>query len=443
MEKKIFIHVGPPKTGTSAIQSWFSKNTSQLRSNGVYYPAHALDSNGVSSGNLNTVCDILTPNDGSKVTRIIVSEKKVALLLNDFYKSDFTTLFLSSEFFIQHMVLLKKLIPEANFIAYLRNPIEILESNYNQGVKRANFKHKINLSVFSSIPHVNYLLEYGKKIDDESLHIRFYDATLLLNGSLLHDILSVLEVKIDEVDNKNVNNSYHFEALELKRWLNNFELGSLENKIDQILQSFDGGQARFSLIPPANYENIRSNYVSLITNVCNELHVDSRVDGFINSLSSQNQAPFREQKLSKNQFLPVLRYLKSSLGADYQTLYDLISQNNNRSDYDNWFFSISISRFFILNQFKRYCSAFINKRQLNKRLINTAINNNALNKFRLITEVPNNVKDADLLRELAYFAEIHGQLDFAISLLERAAELRPGGKYILDALKSFKIKRLK
>ena len=80
---------------------------------------------------------------------------------------------------------------------------------------------------------------------------------------------------------------------------------------------------------------------------------------------------------------------------------------------------------------------------MNKRLINTAINNNALNKFRLITEVPNNVKDADLLRELAYFAEIHGQLDFAISLLERAAELRPGGKYILDALKSFKIKRLK
>lgn len=46
------IHVGPPKTGTSAIQKWCLDNKTLLLGYGIYYPEHDVDPNGVSSGNL-------------------------------------------------------------------------------------------------------------------------------------------------------------------------------------------------------------------------------------------------------------------------------------------------------------------------------------------------------------------------------------------------------
>ena len=70
MQKTIFIHVGPPKTGTSAIQNWFSKNADMLRTKGLFYPEHALDPNGVSSGNLSSICDIVQPSKVGKSAEI-------------------------------------------------------------------------------------------------------------------------------------------------------------------------------------------------------------------------------------------------------------------------------------------------------------------------------------------------------------------------------------
>lgn len=53
--KKIFIHAGPGKTGTSTIQHWLSRNVDLLAENGIHYPYHDVDSNGVSPGNYDAV----------------------------------------------------------------------------------------------------------------------------------------------------------------------------------------------------------------------------------------------------------------------------------------------------------------------------------------------------------------------------------------------------
>ena len=58
LNKEIYIHVGPPKTGTSAVQKWLSSNQSFLKKQGVFYPSHSVDANGVSSGNVKSVYDI-------------------------------------------------------------------------------------------------------------------------------------------------------------------------------------------------------------------------------------------------------------------------------------------------------------------------------------------------------------------------------------------------
>ena len=54
---KIIIHVGPSKTGTSAIQNWLSSHQKNLLELGIYYPPHRVDINGISSGNLLQVFD--------------------------------------------------------------------------------------------------------------------------------------------------------------------------------------------------------------------------------------------------------------------------------------------------------------------------------------------------------------------------------------------------
>lgn len=448
MKKTVFIHVGPPKTGTSAIQNWFSNNAGMLRTKGLYYPEHPLDPNGVSSGNLSAICDIVHSQEVNKPAKITVSKDKVMQLLESFNQSNCHCMLVSSEFFIQHMATLKGLIPDVFFIAYLRNPVEILESNYNQGVKRAGFTHTINLASFNTIPHINYLIDYVAQFNRESLLLRFYEVSFNGTNSLIEDVLSILGIEGVAVDKKNINNSYHFESLEYKRWLNNFNLGDLASKIDHVLQSFDTGLGKFSLIPPDRYEGIKKNYHILIQNAFEKLGLDTNLVKFSDTFSKRLQAPYKKQKLNKKEFFLVTTFLKKSLLKDFETLSNIIDESDPsiQQEYFDWFKEVKvINKRSVFGKIKdklrsnmlRPTSMVAEVSFVGKAIPDIV----GLDKFRKVAETPPNVQDADLLREIAFFAESNGQLDFAILLLEKAIKLRPGGKFIVAALEEFKEKK--
>ena len=49
-DTELILHVGAPKTGTSAVQRHFHAQADVLRRHGIHYPHHHLDANGVSGG---------------------------------------------------------------------------------------------------------------------------------------------------------------------------------------------------------------------------------------------------------------------------------------------------------------------------------------------------------------------------------------------------------
>lgn len=337
-EKRVLIHVGPPKTGTSAIQNWCVKNTEILNSHGIYYPTHEMDNNGISSGHLRITCDVREPTKSGERAKISFSEEKFLQLLSDFEASEYQTLLLSSEFFIQYMNTIKKLSKNVTFVAYLRNPIEIVESNYNQGVKRSGFTHKIGMSNFNTFPHFSLLRDYLKTHGDKSLSIRLYKFGQDLTFNLIQDFLSFLGIEYT-VFPSTVNNSYSFEALEFKRWVNSLNLStSHSNKLDSVLQRYDRGVDCFSLIPPDKLPSIKNRYIENAEKLRNVL-ASEIVDEFIEIIETFRPGQYKEQEISKGEFIGVLDFVCDNMTPWYFSFSQQVLSNissSNSETYATW-----------------------------------------------------------------------------------------------------------
>ena len=81
---------------------------------------------------------------------------------------------LSSEFFFREMDEFKLHIPNAKFIAYIRNPLETKESSYNQSVKRHFQVKKINVVRRKQLPFMVRLVEFSEQFGEQDLVLRLY-----------------------------------------------------------------------------------------------------------------------------------------------------------------------------------------------------------------------------------------------------------------------------
>lgn len=240
MAKQVWIHIGPPKTGTSAIQKWLLGHREWLGSQGILYPAYELGPNGISSGHVHTV---LSEASG----KFYVDKNKVESLISEFERSDKDILLLSSEHFFYQVEALAEAFTMVRFIAYVRCPIETFESVYNQSVKRHG---KCECLSFSQNLHTT-TLDRLSKLAGELPRQKFYFRAYLQSNetfNLVADFLAALKLKYP-VENEKTNPSYTFEALETKRWLNRFKLTALDAEIDQALQAMKVGISDYSLLP--------------------------------------------------------------------------------------------------------------------------------------------------------------------------------------------------
>jgi len=240
--KQVYIHVGPPKTGTSAIQSWLNNSIKELKAHGIFYPSHKFDKNGISSGNFEEIVTIT--GEGNRY----FDDEKASVTLSKFTQSSYKTLLLSSEHFFYYLLWFFSRLPKSKFIFYIRHPIASLESSFHQEVKRhgrtKNFTLPRDLGFYNLLVISHLSRAFGVEVE-----YRYYGNETFEGGTLFTDFARCFDSFIDPPkSSKRLNTQYSAGALRLMRAANSVAEKALLQELDLFLQKESEKVDNFSLL---------------------------------------------------------------------------------------------------------------------------------------------------------------------------------------------------
>lgn len=243
---KVCIHIGAPKTGSSAIQYFLRNNRSKLKKHGYFYPQHRTDKNNVSGGHAD-LGSLVIAGDSEKAADLVNGWIQEARAKN-------LALLISSEGLYGRISEVHKLFQghDVKILAYFRNPVEALVSNHNQSIKRH----------FGRLPLTDFLeqlatpnnrgvngdvfFDWVEVFGPEAVQVRPYNPAVFTKDRIEYDFLDMLGVRgfsarSFRLEKRLINTSYTPGALELKRLLN-FVLDPSAKKdsveVDWALQGF-------------------------------------------------------------------------------------------------------------------------------------------------------------------------------------------------------------
>jgi hypothetical protein len=227
-EKKLFLHIGLGKTGTSALQSFFAQNHERLSSQGIWYPQTGRE--GLEAHH--RIATAARPGGGTGFDTTISWAAYIEQLRAELAQRTEPTVLLSSEVFSGRMTWrllhdLKQLFSEIQVVAYLRRQDILIASNYNQWVKTENLR--LGLDDLRMLPFdFEAMLEPWKKLlagHPGGVLVRPYERSRLWCGSIVDDFMyEVLGLEIDESYHRPLghggNLRLSLRALEYKRRVN-------------------------------------------------------------------------------------------------------------------------------------------------------------------------------------------------------------------------------
>lgn len=221
----VVLHIGAPKCGSSAIQRFCVSRREALLQHGYYYPEHSLDVNGVSGGH-------------TQVAGALVNGKREQArttfrrFLEEARAHDACLLLSAEALYGQHAALAEFCDGLAvRVVGFLRNPVEYLLANHNQGIKRHMSTQRLGeaVSEFLHRPTGHLvgapLLQWADAFGDESCTFKPYRSPSSGGAMVEREFLSALglerkaETLLQGIEGQ-TNRSYVRTALELKRLLN-------------------------------------------------------------------------------------------------------------------------------------------------------------------------------------------------------------------------------
>lgn len=259
VEKQIYLHIGTPKTGTSALQKFLLENRHQLAAKGFSYPAHALGEYDISSGNGQEIVNLGVSHGAGEARSYLQSLIR---------KSKADNVLISTEAFYGYPELIHSIIPDAKIIVYFRNQLDLVESSYNQAVKREGQKASFSVALKSIINMKEsfytgeLVLDWVRLFGAENVIFRVYESKTFKNQNIYDDFLDALgiaDTRGFERPSEKVNVSYCLDALHYKRCLNALTYGyrfPYMREVDTVLQAyshddFKSGGRKYSLYSPS------------------------------------------------------------------------------------------------------------------------------------------------------------------------------------------------
>jgi len=438
---RVVIHIGAPKSGSSAIQYFLLNNRSTLAKYGYFYPEHRTDRNDVSGGHAELGSAVIA-GDLEKAFSLVnrwVREAQARKL----------TLLISSEALYGRISEVQKLFHghEVRIVAYFRNPVEALVSNHNQSIKRH----------FGRLPLADFLeqratpsnrgvngevfFDWVKAFGPEEVRVRPYNPSAFKNDRIEYDFLDMLGVRglsarSFRLEKRLINTSYTPGALELKRLLN-FVLDPNEPKdsveVDWALQGFsDKASAKRNA---AEKEPVQVNRKVL------ELLVESfkpaleRMSAEVLERCSNDfwrpvsVVPVRDG-LKQSELAEVFRafcYLQQTIPETIKRLENKLTEVVESKPAGDLPFAV----------LKLASVVGVPFREPAQRKVQPAVAANAVKAV-----LSDRAEDADYVRELAQVLAGQGFLEDAVKVIEKARKLRPTGKGIIKLHESY-LERLK
>ncbi|RBW46953.1 hypothetical protein DS885_05450 [Psychromonas sp. B3M02] len=232
--KKLYIHIGLSKTGSSAIQSWLSLNVEKLSKQGVDYAdlnPSAKDGK-ITAGNGVLLFHACNSENWEEAERLILSV---------YFKKNKKAI-ISSETLQNISPLAIKMVNDicqknnisVNVIAYARSVYELLYSNYLQGVKRHGFTFRFGEREGMGYKPQRRFLENYNKVFENELTVLNYDSC---KADIYDSFAQLLGIKANKfvVKNKKVNRSLTFIESEVLRKMNELHKGVFSTEISDYL----------------------------------------------------------------------------------------------------------------------------------------------------------------------------------------------------------------
>lgn len=233
MNHTLLIHIGMPKTGTTALQNFLLQNDDQLQKYGWRYPL-------LSEKRISDMSDIEDSGNAFYMYRSSISNNKevfeegmeVALK----YLED-KSVIMSAEGISRNGInpfisAARQSYENIKVVIYLRRQDREIESLYNQHIKIGTEYGSFDKYIESDINREQYL-EYLPKLDSvsriigkENLIVRVYEKQQLIGNDIVTDFFSILGIPLDRDEwrrNEKTNPSIKGNYLEIKRLVNSVQ----------------------------------------------------------------------------------------------------------------------------------------------------------------------------------------------------------------------------
>lgn len=214
--KKVILHIGVHKTGTSALQVFLQRNAKKLGKQGFFYKPTMRE-----WPNHNPLADAFrVDRDAGLANR---------LLRNLMDEAGERTLLISSEMLSESQTDIRRLLDildgwQKTAIAYIRHPCDILIAAFGECVRHYPLQYTRGINEFPLAydPGQFTVLQRWMRFDDVTLVLAPYDKAQWPDGSLFADFLEMIGAAPDALDMTDVriNPSLSYTAVErLRRYL--------------------------------------------------------------------------------------------------------------------------------------------------------------------------------------------------------------------------------